>query len=83
LHASLNQSRVDVAIDVDPDTEGYSGLEATGLERRLRDRRIDEVTICDLASDYCVENMALVEDIYMQLTEVEAMAGVDGARVRK
>jgi hypothetical protein len=58
-------------------------LEATGLERRLRDRRIDEVTICDLASDYCVENMALVEDIYMQLTEVEAMAGVDGARVRK
>jgi nicotinamidase/pyrazinamidase len=61
LHPALDHGRVDVVIDKgqDPDTEGYSGFEGTGLERRLRDRGIDEVTICGLATGYCVKNTAL------------------------
>jgi nicotinamidase/pyrazinamidase len=61
LHPSLEQRRVDVVIDKgqDRDTEGYSGFEGTELERLLRDREIDEVTICGLATDYCVKNTAL------------------------
>lgn len=61
LHSSLDQRRVDVVIDKgqDPDTEGYSGFEGTGLERLLRDRGIDEVAICGLATDYCVKNTAI------------------------
>ncbi len=61
LHSSLDQPRVDVVIDKgrDPSTEGYSGFDGTGLERLLRDRGIDEVTLCGLATDYCVKHTAL------------------------
>jgi nicotinamidase/pyrazinamidase len=52
---------VDLIVDKgrDRDTEGYSGFEGTGLERLLRKREIDEVTICGLATDYCVKNTAI------------------------
>jgi nicotinamidase/pyrazinamidase len=61
LHPSLDQRRVDVVIDKgqDLDAAGYSGFEGTGLERLLRDRGIDEVTLCGLATDYCVKHTAL------------------------
>jgi nicotinamidase-related amidase len=61
LHSSLDQTRVDLIVDKgrDRDTEGYSGFEGTGLERLLRKREIDEVTICGLATDYCVKNTAI------------------------
>lgn len=61
LHPALDRRRVDVVVDKGqaPDTDGYSGFEATDLERILRDRGIDEVTICGLATDYCVKNTAL------------------------
>jgi nicotinamidase/pyrazinamidase len=61
LHASLDQDTVDVVIDKgqDPDAAGYSGFEGTGLERLLRERGVDEVTVCGLATDYCVKHTAL------------------------
>lgn len=61
LFPALDQRRVDVVIDKgrDPDMDGYSGFEGTGLERLLRDRGIDEVAICGLATDYCVKHTAL------------------------
>jgi nicotinamidase/pyrazinamidase len=61
LHPLLEQSRVDVVVDKgqDPDTEGYSGFESTELEQILRDKRIDQVTVVGLATDYCVKNTAL------------------------
>ena len=43
----------------DPETEGYSGFEATGLEGLLRERGVDELTVVGLATDYCVKNTAL------------------------
>ena len=61
LHPSLDQAKVDVVIDKgqDPQTEGYSGFEATELEQVLRDRGIDAVTVVGLATDYCVRHTAL------------------------
>jgi nicotinamidase/pyrazinamidase len=61
LHPALDHARVDVVVDKgqDPGTEGYSGFEGTGLEQMLRDRGIEEVALCGLATDYCVKNTAL------------------------
>ena len=61
LHPALDRALVDVVVDKgqDPATEGYSGFDATGLERLLRERGIDRVTVVGLATDYCVKNTAL------------------------
>jgi nicotinamidase/pyrazinamidase len=61
LHPSLDRSKVDVVLDAgrEPDMEGYSGFEDTDLERLLRDRGIDRLTIVGLATDVCVRHTAL------------------------
>jgi nicotinamidase/pyrazinamidase len=61
LHPALDRQAIDVVLDKgqDPDTDGYSGFEATGLEELLRERNVDGVTIVGLATDYCVKNTAL------------------------
>lgn len=61
LHVSLPAQRVDLIVDKGQDraTEGYSAFEGTDLRRRLVDRGIDELTVCGLATDYCVKNTAL------------------------
>jgi nicotinamidase/pyrazinamidase len=61
LHPALDRALVDVVIDKgqDPGTEGYSGFDATDLERQLRERGIDDLTVVGLATDYCVKNTAL------------------------
>jgi nicotinamidase/pyrazinamidase len=82
LHPSLDQSKVDVVIDKgqDPSTEGYSGFEATELEKLLRDRGIDKVTVVGLATDVCVKNTAL--DALRKGFDVEVdRAGVRGVDV--
>lgn len=50
---------------LDPSIDSYSGFfdnghrKATGLERYLRDRDVDHVVVCGLATDYCVKFTAL------------------------
>ena len=60
LHAALDRDRVDVTVDAgyERDLDGYSGFEQTGLERILRERAIEEVTVVGLATDYCVKETA-------------------------
>jgi nicotinamidase/pyrazinamidase len=59
--AELEFNDYDVLIDkgVGVDDEGYSAFEKTDLERILRDRGIDELTVVGLATDYCVKNTAI------------------------
>ena len=81
LHPALETARIHTIVDKgqDPDTEGYSGFEATNLAELLRERGIDRVTVVGLATDYCVKNTAL--DALREGLDVEvdssAVRGVD------
>ena len=81
LHPGLDRSKVDVVVDKgqNPDTEGYSGFDATNLDTLLRDRGIDKLTIVGLATDYCVKNTALdaLSNGFEVTVEREAVRGVD------
>ena len=61
LHPALDRSNIDLVYDKgqDPDTEGYSDFETPELERILRDRGIDRITVVGLATDYCVRHTVL------------------------
>jgi nicotinamidase/pyrazinamidase len=61
LHQALDPTPIDAIVDKgqDPDTEGYSGFEATELASLLREHDVDHVTVVGLATDYCVKNTAL------------------------
>jgi nicotinamidase/pyrazinamidase len=61
LHPALDRSLIDAVVDAgqEPDKEGYSGFEETGLEELLREREVDHVTVVGLATDYCVKHTAL------------------------
>jgi nicotinamidase/pyrazinamidase len=61
LHDALDRSRLDVVVDKgqDRDTEGYSGFQATDLERLLREQDVDRITLVGLAADVCVRHTAL------------------------
>jgi nicotinamidase/pyrazinamidase len=61
LHPSVDRSRIDVVVDAgyEPHLEGYSGFEETELERVLRERGVDRVTVVGLATDYCVRATAV------------------------
>ena len=61
LHPSLERSHVDIVYDKgqDPETDGYSNFEVPDLDRILRERGIDKLTVVGLATDYCVKNTVL------------------------
>src|ERR1700753_3242789 len=61
LHPRLHTSAIDAVVDTGQgrDDEGYSGFEATELERLLRERNVDTVHVAGLALDYCVRATAL------------------------
>jgi nicotinamidase/pyrazinamidase len=61
LHADLDVADVDAVVDKgqDPELEGYSGFEQTGLEQLLREQGVDKVHVAGLALDYCVRATAL------------------------
>jgi nicotinamidase/pyrazinamidase len=61
FHPSLDRAAIDWIADTGTTATaaGYSGFEATELEQRLRDRGVDEITVCGLATDYCVKHTVL------------------------
>jgi nicotinamidase/pyrazinamidase len=56
LHPSLDGVDIDFVVDVgrERDDEGYSGFEKSELAEKLRERGVDRVAVCGLATDYCV-----------------------------
>ena len=61
LHPALARERIDSVVDKgqDPDSDGYSAFEGTGLEAFLREHGVDQVFVAGLATDYCVKNSVL------------------------
>jgi nicotinamidase-related amidase len=61
LHPGLDREHVDLVYDkgMDPNTDGYSNFETPDLDRTLRERGIDRLTVVGLATDYCVKNSVL------------------------
>jgi nicotinamidase/pyrazinamidase len=81
LHPALNQSAIHKIIDAgtEPDLEGYSAFEGTGLAQLLHDRGITKVTVVGLATDYCVKHTALdaLREGFEVEIDTEAMRGVN------
>ena len=61
LHPDVRRDLIDVVVDKGQaqDLEGYSGFEATELDRLLREHDVDTVHLAGLALDYCVRATAL------------------------
>jgi nicotinamidase/pyrazinamidase len=65
--SELETTRISQVIQkgIDPRIDSYSSFfdnarrRSTGLEHILRERGVDEVTLCGLATDYCVKYSAL------------------------
>jgi nicotinamidase/pyrazinamidase len=61
LHPAMDSVEVDFIVDVgrERDDEGYSGFENSDLAEQLRDRGVERVAVCGLATDYCVRASAI------------------------
>lgn len=63
FHPELNAQKIQQVFltGTDPDEDGYSAFDATNLdlENYLRERKVDELHVCGLATDYCVRASAL------------------------
>jgi nicotinamidase/pyrazinamidase len=61
LHPAMADIDVEAIVDVgrERDDQGYSGFEKSNLAALLRDRDVDEVVVCGLATDYCVRASAI------------------------
>jgi nicotinamidase/pyrazinamidase len=56
LNPAMSGIAVDAIVDVgrERDDEGYSGFEKSDLAQILRERGVERVFVCGLATDYCV-----------------------------
>jgi nicotinamidase/pyrazinamidase len=61
LHESMGDVHLDAVVDVgrEREDEGYSGFENSQLAEILRERSVDRVAVCGLATDYCVRASTL------------------------
>ena len=62
-----------------PDTDAYSAFAGTELSNQLRAREVTRVTVCGLATDYCVLNTVsdALEEGFETIIVPEAMRAVD------
>jgi nicotinamidase/pyrazinamidase len=61
LHPGMDNIDVDFIVDVGREREdqGYSGFEKSDLAEQLRERGVEKVAVCGLATDYCVRASAI------------------------
>jgi nicotinamidase/pyrazinamidase len=68
-----------VSKGTDPHTDGYSGFAGTDLAQQLRDRGVERVFVCGLATDYCVKATAIeaIENGFEAVVLTDAIAAVN------
>jgi nicotinamidase-related amidase len=80
LHPALNQAAIHKTIDkgVDPDSDGTSAFDGTGLSELLHDRGISKVTIVGLGTDQGIRATALdaVDEGFDVELDTEAVRGL-------
>lgn len=61
LHSSMRGLEIEAIADVGREREdqGYSGFEKSELAEWMRERGVEEVAVCGLATDYCVRASAI------------------------
>jgi nicotinamidase/pyrazinamidase len=61
LHPSMRELEIDAIADVGREREdqGYSGFEKSELAEWMRERGVEGVAVCGLATDYCVRASAI------------------------
>jgi nicotinamidase/pyrazinamidase len=61
FHPAMKGIDLDAVVDVgrERDDQGYSGFEKSDLAEILRARGVDRVSVCGLATDYCVRASAI------------------------
>jgi nicotinamidase/pyrazinamidase len=61
LHPSMDEIEIEAIVDVgrERDDQGYSGFENSDLAQLLRDRDVEQIAVCGLATDYCVRASAI------------------------
>jgi nicotinamidase/pyrazinamidase len=81
LHPSVASLRIDRVQDkgTDPDTEGYSAFDGTGLADWLRAQGVERVEVAGIATDYCVRATALdaLAEGFDTTVLTDAVAAVD------
>jgi nicotinamidase/pyrazinamidase len=81
LHPELDAAKIQLVITKgsNPDEEAYSGFQGTELAKILRDKGVNRVVVCGIATDYCVRATAL--DALQESLEVvvleDAIRGVE------
>ncbi len=55
----LPENTVIISKADEPDKEAYSGFQGTELQNLLKEKGIDSVFVCGLATEYCVKNTVL------------------------
>jgi nicotinamidase/pyrazinamidase len=81
LHPELNAQQIEVVLTKGshPDEEAYSGFHGTQLAKILREKGVNRVVVCGLATDYCVRATALdaLQEGFEVVVLADAVRGVD------
>jgi len=76
---ALPESTVIVSKATDPDKEAYSGFDGTNLNNILRERGVNRIFVCGVATNYCVKATAIdgIKLGYTVIVLLDAVKGID------
>jgi nicotinamidase/pyrazinamidase len=81
LHPKLDATKVQLVITKGshPDHDAYSGFHGTDLAKILRDKGVQRVVVCGIATDYCVRATAhdALHEGFQVLVLEDAIRGVE------
>ncbi len=81
LHPELDAAKIRLVIakGSHPDRDAYSGFQGTGLAKLLREKGVNRVVVCGIATDYCVRATAhdALQEGFEVLVLEDAIRGVE------